>query len=121
MGRSSAGKNGAAGWCPQRCERWRFITIGIVTVYITKKNHEGGVICTNLANELGHHLVKTTVTWRFKMKFNGVNGVPIREIADVKIEKLILKMENMADCWKLRLEGCLVATNDGHDRLISVN
>ena len=79
------------------------------------------VICTNLANELGHHLVKTSVTWRFKMKFNGVNGVSIGEIGDIKIEKMILKMENMADCWKLRLEGYLVATYDGHDRLISVN
>jgi len=55
------------------------------------------------------------------MKFNGVNGVSIGEIGDIKIEKLILKMENMVDCWKLRLEGCLVAIYDGHDRLISVN
>ena len=65
--------------------------------------------------------MKTSVTWRFEMKFNGVNGVSIGETGDIKIEKLILKMENMVDCWKLRLEGCLVAIYDGHDRLISVN
>jgi hypothetical protein len=31
------------------------------------------------------------------MKSNGVNGVSIGEIGDIKIEKMILRMENMAD------------------------
>ena len=51
---------------PQLCERWFINHIGIVQIYLP--TIVIGVICTNLANELGHHLVQEVEGSRWPTK-----------------------------------------------------